>query len=214
MTETNLSPTDNFNSEPTNVWAFADPGERTLVYESLKNGKPRFGWSDDDEHNLRGPWSENHSQQMFLLQIKAGDWIVHVNCPDWGECVAVKVVGEYGFDAGLKCKYGVDFRHFIPIDPNSLTTFDRGDRNILPKVNLNPRRRYHRIYAVDEFLKSLDNLKNGTVKFKGNETRELFHLRNTTKELLSQITRLIHEIHKSKDIERFLANVFRRVPGV
>lgn len=37
------------------VWAFSkvdDSTNRSLVFESIRNGKSRFGWSQRDEHNL------------------------------------------------------------------------------------------------------------------------------------------------------------------
>lgn len=203
---------------PLTVWAFAgidEPDEQGLVYDSLKRGKSRFGWSIREEHNLKGDtWSEWHSKQLFLLQIKAGDWIVHVNCPHWGSCVAVQATGEYDFDGGLVCEGRTDFRHYIPVDVKSVVEFDRRDQNIVPTVNLNPRQRYHRIYAVDDFLRSIDNLRTGSVVLGETETRELFHLREKTTELLSQITALLQSTHRSKTLERFFAKVFRRLPGV
>lgn len=99
-----------------NVWAFAkvdDDAARKLVYESIKKGKSRFGWSGDLDSDLRKKWD---SKQAFLLSIKNDDWIVHVNMPQWGRCVAVRVIGEYAHDEGLKCEWGNDFRHFVPID--------------------------------------------------------------------------------------------------
>jgi hypothetical protein len=204
--------------KPITVWAFAwvdDEDARRKVCESLKSGKSRFGWSQDDKHNLKGGiWTDWHSKQLFLLQIKAGDWIVHVNTPHWGECTAVQVTGEYEFDGGLACSWGTDFRHCIPVDAQSLIKFDRRDPNVLPTVNLNPRQRYHRVYAVEDFLKSLDNIRRGSVVLKESETRELFHFRDKTRELLAKITALLQGTHRSKNLERFFATVFRKLPGV
>lgn len=200
------------------VWAFAkvdDSEARALVYDSIRHGKSRFGWSQRDEHNLRRDgWSDWHSKQMFLLQIRPEDWIVHVNCPEWGRCVAVQSVGEYEFDDGVPCEWGPDFRHGIPVNPDTIVEFDRRDQNILPTINLNPRQRYHRIYAIEDFLQSLENLRSGAVSLRDEETRELFHLRDKTKALLSQITTLIQQTHRGKSLERLFAKVFRRVPGV
>lgn len=201
------------------IWAFNkvdNAKERELVYQSIKSGKSRFGWSQKDEHNLKlkDNWTDWHSKQLFLLQVKQGDWIVHINMPQWGRCIAVQVLSEYDFDDGLQCGWGVDFRHFFNIDVNTIVEFDRRDPNILPSVNLNPRQRYHRIYAVDDFLKSIDNLKNSTVRLSNGESREEYHLKEKTDKYLSEISGLIHEMHKSKNLERFLAKVFRKIPGV
>ena len=201
------------------VWAFnkVDDGKtRESVYQSIKNGKSRFGWSQQDEHNLKlkDNWTDWHSRQLFLLQIRKGDWIVHINTPHWGECVAVQVVSEYDFDNGLECDGYRDFRHCFEVDVNTIVEFDRRDPNVLPSVNLNPRQRYHRIHAVEDFLKSIDNLKHNRVNLHDRESKEEYHLKDKTERYLNEIVNLIHEMHKGKRLERFLAKVFRNIPGV
>ncbi len=201
------------------IWAFNkvdDNQTRKLIYESIKSGKSRFGWSGDDRNNLKlkNNWTEDHSKQLFLLQIKKGDWIVHINTPEWGRCVAAQVLSEYDFDDGIQCHWGRDFRHYFNIDINTIIEFNRRDPNILPSVNLNPRQRYHRIYAADDFLKSIENLKCNIVKLNNGESKEEYHLKNKTDKYLSEISALIHQMNKSKNLERFLARVFRKVPGV
>jgi hypothetical protein len=202
-----------------NVWAFNNADDvkvRELVYRSLKNGKSRFGWSQKDEHNLKlkDTWTDWHSKQLFLLQIKKKDWIIHINTPVWGKCITAQIASEYDFDEGLTCDWGPDFRHYFEIDVNTIIEFSRRDQNILPSVNLNPRQRYHRIYAVDDFLESIENLKNNRVNLSSGESREEYHLKEKTDKYLKEITCLIHDMHKSKSLERFLAKVFRRIPGV
>ncbi len=201
------------------IWAFnkvEEEAERKLVYQSIKTGKSRFGWSQSDEHNLKlkDNWTDWHSKQLFLLQVKPGDWIAHINTPTWGRCVAAQVLSEYNFDDGLPCSWGPDFRHFFDIDVNTIIEFDRRDENVLPTVNLNPRQRYHRIYAADDFLKSIGNLKNNTVNLNDGESKEEYHLKDKTDKYLTEISNLIHEMHKSKNLERFIAKVFRKIPGV
>ena len=201
------------------VWAFNkvdDTKARESVYQSIKNGKSRFGWSQKDEHNLKlkDNWSDWHSRQLFLLQIRKGDWIVHINTPCWGKCVAVQVVSEYDFDNGLECGGGVDFRHCFEVEVDTIVEFDRRNPNVLPSVNLNPRQRYHRIYAVEDFLKSINNLKHNSVNLNDGESREEYHLKDKTEGYLTEIVNLIHEMHKRKRLERFLAKVFRKIPGV
>lgn len=201
------------------IWAFnkvSDETERDLVYQSIKAGKSRFGWSQKDEHNLKlkDNWTDWHSKQLFLLQVKPDDWIVHINTPIWGRCITARVLSDYKYDEGLPCSWGRDFRHYFDIDVSSIIEFDRRDKNVLPTVNLNPRQRYHRIYATDDFLKSIDNLTNDTVQLTSGESKEEYHLKNRTDRFLSEMSILIHEMHKSKSLERFLAKVFRRIPSV
>jgi hypothetical protein len=92
------------------IWTFNkvdDKKGRELVYQSIKSGKSRFGWSQKDEHNLKlkDNWTNWHSKQLFLLEVRPGDWIVHINTPQWGKCIAVQVLSEYEFDDGLQCSW-------------------------------------------------------------------------------------------------------------
>ena len=201
------------------VWAFnkvSNEFERELLYNSIKSGKSRFGWSQNDEHNLalKDNWSEHHSKQLFLLQVCPGDWIVHINTPYWGRCIAAQVTSGYNFDEGLECKQRIDFRHCFDIDTKTIMEFDRRDPNILPSVNLNPRQRYHRVYAFDDFIKSIKNLKSNEVNLSGSESSGEYHLKEKTSEYLAKIATQIQGTHGGKELERFLAKVFRKIPGV
>ena len=201
------------------VWAFnkvSNEFERELLYNSIKSGKSRFGWSQNDEHNLalKDNWSEHHSKQLFLLQVCSGDWIVHINTPYWGRCIAAQVTSGYNFDEGLECKQRIDFRHCFDIDTKTIMEFDRRDPNILPSVNLNPRQRYHRVYAFDDFIKSIENLKSNEVNLSGSESSGEYHLKEKTSEYLAKIATQIQGTHGGKELERFLAKVFRKIPGV
>ena len=200
------------------VWAFnkVDDDARELVYQSIKNGVSRFGWSQRDEHNLKlkDNWSSWHSKQLFLLQIKKGDWIVHINTPVWGKCIAAKVKKEYDFDEGLKCSFSYDFRHCFSIEKETVIEFDRRDDNVLPSVNLRPRGRYQRVYAEEDFKKSISHLKNKKINLSDTESKGEFYLKKKTESFLDEITKSIHSMNKGKDLERFLAKVFREIDGV
>ena len=201
------------------VWAFnsVNESEIGLIYDSIKKGKSRFGWSWEKEHNLKLPdnWTEEHSRQLFLLEIKQGDWIVHINTPEWGKCIVGEVVSEYDFDEGLQLSDGsYDFRHNFSIDTASIIEFERANPNVLPRVNLCPRTRFHRVYAVTDFCESIENLKNNKINLNDNESSGERHLKDKTKSYLKEISDLIHEMHKGKKLEHFLAKVIRQVPGV
>ena len=206
------------------VWAFNSVPDdevtgddaRKKVYQSIKSGKSRFGWSQKEEHNLllENNWTEWHSKQLFLLQVEREDWIVHINTPEWGKCIAAKVKDEYDFDDGLQCNWGPDFRHYFNVYPETIVEFDRGDPNILPAVNLKPRYRYHRVKEVEAFLQSIENLKSNNVSLKDGETKYEYHLKNKTDDHLSKISDLIQKMYKGKNLEGFLAKVFRKIPGV
>lgn len=194
------------------VFAFAkidDQDARLKVYEEIKKGKSRFGmWEQSD--SLREQW---FGKNAFLLRIKEGDWIVHVNMPSYGKCVAVKTVGEYGFDDGVKCSWGNDFNNYVPIDPQTFIEFNRNNSNILPTVNLAPRKRAQRVLEVSDFLTSIENLKDGKFDSTTKEDKSITHLQDKIAKLLPQITSHIQEMNRSKEFERFLHRIFSGMPN-
>lgn len=196
----------------TQVFAFAkieDNDARKKVYQEIKNGKSRFGmW--DQKKSLNEKW---HGKNAILLRIKKGDWIVHVNMPKYGNCVAAKTVGEYDFDAGVECKWGYDFNNFIPIDKETIIEFDRNDPNIISSVNLAPRRRAQRVLQVADFLQSIDNLKTGVFDDIAKQDRAVTHLREKVSKILPEITVQIQRMNKSKEFERFLNRIFENMPN-
>ena len=196
----------------TQVFAFAkidDKNARLKVYEEIKKGKSRFGmW--EQSGSLREKW---FGKNALLLRIKQGDWIVHVNMPSYGKCVAVKAVGEYGFDDGIKCSSGNDFNNYIPVDPQTIIEFKRNNPNILPSVNLAPRRRAQRVLEVADFLTSIENLKEGKFDSISKKDKSITHLQDKISQLLPQITSHIQEMNKSKEFERFLHRIFSAMPN-
>jgi restriction endonuclease Mrr len=111
------------------------------------------------------------------------------------------------------CSHGVDFRHCFTVDINSICEFSRRDDNVLPSVNLRPRARYHRVYEETDFHQSIENIRTNNVAL-NEETRGEFYLKEKTNKHLSEITSSIHQMNKSKDLEIYLARVFRKVEGV
>lgn len=170
------------------IWAFNKPDEEdkiSFVYDSIKKGKSRFGWSYLDSADLRildvKEYEDCSSEELkiwdktkFLLDIEKGDWIVHINIPKWGLCSAVKVVEPYEFDTtknnlGKEYTDVGDFRHMISIDPNSLIVFDRDDTKIYPALNkrLKLQGKQWRIKCQNDFFKAISQLKE--VNFKNVE---------------------------------------------
>ena len=195
------------------VFAFAKINNevaRKKVYDCIKLGKSRFGmW--DQKVSLKENY---HGGNRFLLQVKPGDWIVHVNSPQYGHCVAAQATGTYGFDEGILCPWGIDFRNYIPVAPETIVEFKRNDRNVAPSVNLSPMRRGQRVLQVEDFLRSLENLKNHTV-VDYIELRSVTHLRERfNEELLPRVTKYIHNLNRGKDFERFLHQIFEKMPNV
>lgn len=191
----------------TNVWAFnwvTDDEARQKVYQAVLAGKSRFGWSGEETSDLRKEenWTSHNAPQMFLLQIRAGDWIVHINKPEWGRCVAARVTEEYSCDDGLEMEWGRDFSHVVGIDPDSVVEFVRNDPAIDPRVNLRPRRRFQRIYAVDEFERSIKRLREGDTAATSGEGPEERHLKDRTEAQLAELTEAIQSMHRGKALER------------
>lgn len=211
------------NNEKPTIWAFGkvdNPEDRPLIYQSVvRDSKSRFGWSSEDTNDLserENCQREENYDQLKLLEVKKGDWIVHRNTPEQGQFVAAQVTSEYQFDEGLQCSdERTDFRHCFEVDKETVVTFNHKDPRILPTVWLYQRPRLERITAVDDFLESIENLKGGAIELGDGDSREEYHLRaKTDKGLLPVATKLIHETHKRKDLERYLAKVFKKIPGV
>ena len=151
------------NNEKPAIWAFGrvdNEEDIPLIYQSVWNGKSRFGWSGEDTSDLSK--EENHQikgnrRQLRLLEVKPGDWIVHRNTPEPPNFIAARVTSEYQFDEGLQCSNRTDFRHCFEVDTDTIVEFDRLDPNVPPKVHLNQRQRLERIYEVAGFLAFIDN---------------------------------------------------------
>ena len=196
------------------VFAFAQVSDRDArhkVYNEIKKGFSRFGTWDQKE-SLR---DEYFGENRGLLKIKPDDWIVHVNSPEWGRCTAVKVKSEYGYDEeGIDCSWGKDFNNYFEVDVDSIIEFNRKDPNVLPSVNLAPRRRLQRVHQTDDFFQSIENLKEGKYsEAQSSERRSTPHLKDKVSEILPEITRQIHEMNKGKEFENFLHEVFDKMPN-
>jgi hypothetical protein len=174
-------------------------------------------WEELDESETEC-WKRGH----FLLDVEKGDWVVHVNVPEWGMCTAGKVIEKYKFDSKNN-KIGVDdysdggdFRHTLGIDVDTLITFDRNNENITPFISrrLKLQGAHWKINDTDEFLKSIENARNNAVSVPENITRGLYYLREDLKTPLSQITEAIQRNHPGKKLEEFIAMIFEKVPNV
>lgn len=206
------------------IWAFNTPSEEYVerLADSAKAGISRFGWSYSKTSDLRilqnKPWNEmtpaeqNAVRCHFLLRIRPGDWIVHVNTPCYGQCIAVPVIGTYAFDESDDWD---DYRHQIPVDGSKAIQFDRNDRRVHPLVSrgLKLRRRQQRVLAADEFFESLKRLTAGPVD-DSDISKELSYLIEEIDAPLRAITALIHRTHKEKKLEYLVADVFRSMPQV
>jgi len=191
-----------------------------FVYRSLKNdGMSRFGWSWFDKANLaelkEKPWAEMTEDEIlvwsktkFLLNIKENDWVVHINVPYWGKCVAAQVSGTYFFEENDN--EISDFRHCLIINPNSIVEFDRNADEVHPLISrrLKLQSRYWQIYAEKEFFETLENLKNGTKIDKTSNSKEVHYLKEEIIPIFSEITRKVHKTHIGKNLENLVCEIF------
>ncbi|WP_043529464.1 restriction endonuclease [Litchfieldella xinjiangensis] len=180
------------------------------IYEEIALGRSRFGtW--DQEVSLRERY---HGKNGFLLKIEEGDWIVHINLPSYGKCVAVQAIGEYHYDEGIPFRGGRDYNNYIPVNPETMMQFSRNDPNVLPSVNLKPYRRGQPIHNVKDLLSSLENVKQSRYDKLSHTQRCIVHLQDKVNQtVLPQLTEVIHSLFKGKDFERFLHEVFLRMPN-
>lgn len=187
------------------------------VFESLKRGEGRFGWSYVKTANLRDlkkrieqdRWEslskeENNCYYGFLLGIEPGDYVVYINVPEWGKCTLAEVTGEYEwrFDDD-------DFNHRFPVSAKSVREFYRNDAMVHPALSarLKLQGKWWTIKTQEEFNQLLSALDEGTPS--GPTTPE-----TNLKHLLLEITKGIHHTHPNKALEDFVARIFKKVPGV
>ena len=218
------------------IWVFnASQAEEAIdfVYTSLQKGISRYGWSyvnTADLHIMESKaWEELNEEETdcwnrghFLLEVAKGDWVVHVNIPEWGKCTAGKVTEPYKFDTKKNTigadnySDGGDFRHTLGIDVDTLITFDRNNENVTPYISrrLKLQGAHWKIYEADEFLRSIENVKNNAVSLPETITTGEYHFYKELKITLSQITAAIQKNHPGKKLEEFIAMTFEKVPNV
>ena len=204
---------------------YAYKGETKDIYPSIRNGVSRFGWSwYDHEALIENGEKQWHKQHSFLLRIEPGDWVVHVNIPKWGWCVAAQVKESYYFDDGVKVEYsetGVDYRHCIGVDIDTLVEFDRNDPRVYPLISrkLKLQGRWWQIRDAEFFLQSIQRIKD-SAHVPHERSAGDYHLGIDIAKLvqktnfLGEIANLIHQTHPEKHLEDFVCDLFQRIDGV
>lgn len=196
-----------------------------FVYQSIKEHNiSRFGWSWFDDANLleltHKNWKdltkdeiEVKSKSNFLLNIKEGDWIVHINVPSYGRCVAGKVAKTYFFDNDSTV---VDFRHCLGLEEESIVEFNRNDNEVHPLISrkLKLRGRYWKIYAENEFFESIEKIKSENKLDKLSDTKGVFYLKNEIEPIFEEITNKIQKTHPEKKLEYLICDIFKKIPNV
>ena len=206
-----------------------DPEElqitQNFLTESIGNGISRFGWGYIDSVNLNElqnkPWNEMTKEEQncwakssFLLGIEKDDWVVYINLPSWGACIAGKVSKPYHFEKGGNNLS--DYRHLLELEEKSIVEFERNDDRVLPIISsrLKLQGRYWTIQYIDEFIQTIQNLKSKSLEKKHDESVERFYLKKDLLPLFKNITEIIQKTHPASKLESLIAEVFRKVPNV
>lgn len=216
------------------VWVFNAPDENAVdfIFSSISEGVSRFGWSYIPTADItkleEKDWSEMTEDETicykagrFLQEIDIGDWIVHINVPEYGKCTAGIVNRKYEFDRngnkmGREYTKSGDYRHTIGLEKETIITFDRNDENVLPYISrrLKLQGKHWQIYDVDDFTKSIENLKQNLVQTSENVTHGIYHLRQDIMGKMGEVTAAIQRHHPGKKLEEFFAFIFENVPNV
>jgi len=208
------------------IYVFKNPGGDSDKYitESLLLDKvSRYGWSYEenldlkvlkDKPNSKCTPAELEAWQKagFLLKIQPGDWIVHVNIPEYGKCIAGKVKGNYYFD--LKSEFG-DFANCFQLE--NVIEFDRNAPAISPYISrrLKLMGSHWQIYNEKEFEESIARVReNGGSADYSVDKSALGLQRDFAQNELSRITELIHKNYPGKDLERLALQLIEKIPNV
>jgi hypothetical protein len=171
-----------------------------------------FGWSWDSAFDLNNTtnWSY-YGKAKFLKNIKSGDKIIYVHYNSnkditedhYGDCTIMNVVGEYSFNTDIVSICG-DFGHSIPIDTNSIISFNRNDAAVHPLVSksLKPRSSYQRLYSENELNESLNNIKIGTAPN---------YFINEINSIMDKIPDIIQAHHPDKILEKFMQPILEKI---
>ena len=112
------------------------------LYEELREGRLRQGWGAPGFALERGDgrrvdktqweaahkahWEEDPSPKRFailsrMLDMKDRDVVVVPKMPEWNQFTIARVSGGYRFETDGDLE---DFRHIVPVDPESVRTFN------------------------------------------------------------------------------------------
>ena len=206
------------------IYALRAGDNAQRVMDGLAKGEGRFGWSNvptADLHELQRRmqahgWSslthdEQECNQQFLLKLKAGDHVVYINVPTYGECTTALVTGPYFWRWDDD-----DFNHRFPIDVASVRTFSRTDSRVEPALEsrLRLQSRQWRVKTEREFQRLLDALAAGGPARQRTAADNASLLRTALDDILVNVTREVHRTHPRVSLEPLMARVFASVPGV
>ena len=194
------------------------------IFDSLKKGESRFGWSFVETADMRElkqrvqqhGWDHLTAEEAecyheFLLEIEPGDYVVHINVPEWGHCTLARIADGYEF------RYeNDDFNHRLKVDPESIVSFNRNDADVpnYLSTRLKLQGRWWHVYAEEEFKQLL--IARGQSLESRQKTRkdDLQELSKATRPFLEKVSEQISRTHPNKKLENLMQEVLGRVPGV
>jgi hypothetical protein len=137
----------------------------TGVFDSLRIGKARIGWSYRADLDLRAlrervrtqKWSQVSPEEQdawachrFLDDVSVGDYLVYPHQPKYGKFCIAEVTGEYGYLSEEESIDG-DFRSFRPCKLLTPQPIDRYDEIVPPRIRnkLGLQGRFYELYDID-----------------------------------------------------------------
>ncbi len=121
-------------------------GQKEWIFREITQGRLRQGWgangfhlvSEDgirvEKHQWEATfcevWGKPPSPRRFsilsyMLELEEGDIVVVPKMPEWNQFTIARVSGGYSFEmAAEMAADGGDYGHIVPVDPDSIRTFD------------------------------------------------------------------------------------------
>ena len=161
----------------TRVWVLKTTDRETGqpvagVFEELKAGQARMGWSWDDTLDLRVIWEKlkqgkplDEKQKKakrclgFLRYVNLGDYIIYPHQPKRGQFSVVKITGDYDYSDAAD-DLGDDFRSFRPCSlemPSPVDMYDEIVRSAL-RYRLGRPGRFSQVHDSKLFFDFLKDL--------------------------------------------------------
>ena len=183
------------------------------LYEELKSGRARFGWSYENAHALPPLESKindkiAYSRSRWLLKVEKGDHFVYINMPSYDKCTIVQITEEYQFTATWFDGEN-DFRHMLECE--FISTFDRS-ANIVPPVLkrlLKLQGSHYEIKAYKEYEELLENINTGKSTKSACERVD-----EVIRKALTEAAKTIYSNYAGKPLEPLVAEALQAVPGI
>jgi len=207
------------------------------LFNELKQGIARYGWSYEDDADLQlirklksggNVQSKTPNQEQsyiwkrtsFLLDLEEGDYLVYINLPEYGKCTIAKVLGGgYSFDGGIRChsEGGMvykDFRHCLPVQ--FINTFDRRGSLVHPHLyrRLVLQGNHWQVSAEDEFNDLLKALEEGRKETERTFEITLDQLKNELESPCKEIAKKVLHVFPNKSLEELIEHVLKSIPEV